>query len=45
MVFGNHRLSIPSNAEFSVPQLKMMVNEIESIIDRSLSAYEWNNLA
>jgi len=44
MVFENHRLSVPSNAEYSVPQLKMMINEVESIIDRSLSADEWNNL-
>ena len=45
MVFENHRLSVPSNAEYSVFQLKMMINEVESIIDRSLSADEWNNLA
>jgi len=44
MVFKNHRLSIPSNSEFSVVQLRMMLNEIESIIDRSLLADEWNNL-
>jgi len=45
MVFENHRLCIPSNTELSVPQLKMMITEIESIIDHSLSAFEWNNLA
>ena len=45
MVFENHRLSVPSNAEYSVPQLKMMINEIESIIDCHLSADEWNQLA
>jgi len=45
MVYENHRLSIPSNLEFSVPQLKMMINEVESIIDRPLSADEWSNLA
>jgi len=45
MVFVNHRLSVPSNAEYSVPQLKMMIHEIESIIDRHLSADEWNKLA
>jgi len=44
MLFKNHRLSIPSNAEFSVPQLKMMITEIESIIERSLAADKWNNL-
>ena len=45
MVYENHRLSVPSNLEFSVPQLKMMINEVESIIDRPLSADEWSNLA
>jgi len=45
MVFENHRLNIPSNSEYSVPQLIMMVKEISSIIDRSLSVDEWNSLA
>jgi hypothetical protein len=44
MIYDNQRLSVPSNAEYSVPQLKMMIHEIESIIDRNLSADEWNNL-
>ena len=45
MIFENHRLSVPSNSEYSIPQLKMMINEVESIIDRPLSADEWSNLA
>jgi hypothetical protein len=45
MVFENHRLSIPSNAEYSVPQLRIMVNEVEGILDRSITSDEWNNLA
>jgi hypothetical protein len=45
MVFENHRLSIPSNTEYSVPQLRMMLNEVEAILDRSITADEWNNLA
>lgn len=44
MVFENHRLSIPSNAEYSVAQLKMMINEVKLVIDKNISAYEWNNL-
>ena len=44
MLFGQNRLTIPSNSEFSVPQLKMMLNEVELIIQRSVSAEEWNNL-
>ena len=44
MVYKNHRLSIPSNPEFSIPQLKMMINEVESIIERNITADEWSNL-
>lgn len=45
MVFKNYRLSIPSNAEYSIPQLRMMLNEVEAILERSVTAGEWNNLA
>lgn len=44
MVYENHRMSIPSNSEYSVPQLRMMLNEVESIVDRSILADEWNSL-
>jgi hypothetical protein len=44
MVFENYRLSIPSNTEFSVPQLRMMIREVESILDRTLNSDEWNRL-
>jgi len=45
MVYENHRLSVPSNPEYSVPQLKMMLNEVEAIMERHFSAEEWANLA
>ena len=45
MVYKNHRLSTPSNAEYSVPQLRMMVHEVEAILERSITADEWNNVA
>jgi len=44
MVLGNYRLSIPSNPEYSVPQLRMMIHEVESIINRILDSGEWNRL-
>ena len=44
MVFENHRLSIPSNAEFSVPQLRMMIREVASLLDRTLDSDDWNRL-
>lgn len=44
MIYGQHRLTIPSNKEFSVPQLRMMLREVEEIIQRPISADEWNGL-
>jgi hypothetical protein len=29
MVYRRYRLAIPSNAEYSVPQLRMMIREVE----------------
>lgn len=45
MVYENHRLAIPSNSEYSIPQLRTMLNEIEAILDRSVTADQWNSLA
>ena len=44
LIFGQNRLSVPSNSEYSVPQLRMMVREIEAILGRPISSEEWNNL-
>jgi hypothetical protein len=44
MVFKLHRMAIPSNTEYSVPQLRMMIREIEEIIGREVTSLEWNNL-
>ena len=44
MVYENHRLTIPSNAEYSVPQLRMMLREAEDIIGRQITVDEWNSL-
>jgi predicted RNA binding protein YcfA (HicA-like mRNA interferase family) len=44
MVYNNQRLAIPSNTEYSVPQLRMMLNEVKEIIDREITVDEWNNL-
>lgn len=45
MVYQNQRLTIPSNSEYSVPQLRMMLREVEEIIEREVGIDEWNNLA
>lgn len=44
LVFENHRMTIPSNAEYSVPQLRMMIREVENILNRKINLDEWNQL-
>jgi hypothetical protein len=44
MVFNDNRLTIPSNNEYSVAQLRMMIREVEEIVDRSISFEEWVDL-
>jgi hypothetical protein len=34
----------PSNSEYSVAQLRMMVREVEQIISRQIGPEEWNHL-
>ena len=44
MVFKQHRMAIPSNSEYWVPQLRMMLHEIEQITEHQISADEWTHL-
>ncbi len=44
MTFAHYRQTIPSNDEYSVPQLRMMLREVERIIGRDITAAEWNRL-
>ena len=44
MVYNQRRLAIPSNAEYSIPQLRFMIREVETIIDRQITADEWSSL-
>ncbi|MEH2108936.1 hypothetical protein [Nostoc sp.] len=44
MVYGQHRLTIPSNDEYSIPQLRMMIGEVEVILEREITLEEWNSL-
>lgn len=44
MVYRQHRLAIPSNAEYPVPQLRMMIREVEEIIGREITADGWSEL-
>jgi predicted RNA binding protein YcfA (HicA-like mRNA interferase family) len=44
MVFQRQRLTVPSNKEYSVPQLRRMLNEAGYILGRRIRAKEWDNL-
>jgi hypothetical protein len=44
MIIRNHRQTIPTNREYSVPQLRMLIHQVEAILGRKISAEEWNSL-
>lgn len=45
MIYQNHRLSVPSNSEYSVPQLRFMIREIEAILEREITMSDWYALS
>ena len=44
MRYGSYTLTLPSNKEYSVPQLKMLLNEIEMGTQLDITAEEWQDL-
>jgi hypothetical protein len=44
LVYDQYRLAVPSNAEYSVPQLRALIREVESIVERDIGVDEWNSL-
>jgi predicted RNA binding protein YcfA (HicA-like mRNA interferase family) len=44
MVLKQHRQTIPTNSEFSVPQIRMLLRQVESILERKLALDEWDCL-
>jgi len=44
MVWSLKRLAIPSTAEYSVPQLRTMIREVEALLLWTISPDEWNHL-
>ena len=44
LVYQQHRLAIPTNAEYSVPQLRMMLREAGAILGREIPLAEWDRL-
>lgn len=44
MVYRQQRFTIPSNAEYSVPQLRMLIGEIEGILGSEITLEIWKRL-
>jgi len=44
LVFGERRQAIPSNTEYSVPQVRLLVRQVELILNRRISAEDWDTL-
>jgi hypothetical protein len=44
MIYSQKRLAVPSNAEYSVPQLRMLIREVETILGREISLENWDAL-
>lgn len=44
MIWQHHRLTIPSNDEYSVPQVRVMLQEIGEIVGSVIIAEVWNQL-
>ena len=44
LIQGEFRLTIPSNEEYSVPQLRMMLRETAIILGREITLAEWGQL-
>ena len=44
MRYGTYTLTLPSNKEYSVPQLKMLLKEIEMGTQLYIIAEEWQDL-
>ncbi len=44
LVHGEKRLTVPSNEEYPIPQLKMMLREAGAILGREIALEEWGRL-
>jgi hypothetical protein len=44
MRHGTYTLTLPNNKEFSVPQIRMLIKEIENGIGKKISVQKWENL-
>ena len=45
MTVGLRRLTIPSNRDYSVHQVRMLLRQVEERLGRGLTIEEWNSLS
>jgi hypothetical protein len=44
MIFAGQRQTIPNNPEYSVPQVRMLVRQVELRLGRTITAQAWATL-
>jgi predicted RNA binding protein YcfA (HicA-like mRNA interferase family) len=44
LVFEQHRQTIPSNPEYSVPQLRLLLRQVRTILRRQITLEDWDRL-
>ncbi len=44
MRHGSFTLALPSNSEYSIPQVRLLIREVESGLSISISLKRWENL-
>ena len=44
MRYGSYTFTVPSNQEYSVPQVKMLLKEVEEGIGKKITLDEWERL-
>ena len=44
LIIGQHRQTIPANTEYSVPQVRLLLRQVESILARPIALEEWDSL-
>ena len=44
MRYGSYKQIIPNNPEYSIPQVKRLLKQVEEKIGRDISINEWNEI-
>ena len=44
LIYGQKRQTVPSNSDYSLPQVRMLLRQVEFVLGRKISAEEWEQL-